>query len=266
MPFWIRRPDPNGPSAAPPDVSDPSTAVVASSAPSAVPGHDLLIVPLASWYHSSWDQESGAPGDDTSESAINAFWADMRYCSWPEAYGPSAGTDENLARHFADMNKVTLSRLLKVLPPRLEGRAPPARRLDKGETYACFGETPNPTDLWSEGKPDQYFTKRHADAYEAEQKRRAAEVARRSGRAGARGAAQASARARTYVVSLSHFVPRQELLPEKRTLFTPMLHRVCGSAPLEQQLRQLMPDLQCATIPTDHPTKADHRQCFAWHR
>ena len=43
--------------------------------------------------------------------------------------------------------------------------------------------------------------------------------------------------------SLSHFVPRQELLPEKRTLFQPMLHRVSGSVPLEQQLRQLMPDL-----------------------
>lgn len=168
-PFWIRRPPPLGASAAPLDLSDPPE-LAAPSPSSTAPGHDVLLVPLQSWYHASWDQEVAA-GEEISESALHALWADMRYCSWPESHGPTAGADDRLARHFADMNKSALSRLLRVLPPRLEGRAPPARRLNKAETYNIFHETPNPTDLWSEAEPDQYFTKRHADAYLAEQAR-----------------------------------------------------------------------------------------------
>ena len=38
-------------------------------------------------------------------------------------------------------------------------------------------------------------------------------------------------------------VPRQDLVPEKRMLLQPSLHKVSGSAPLEEQLRRLMPDV-----------------------
>ena len=41
------------------------------------------------------------------------------------------------------------------------------------------------------------------------------------------------------VVTMSHFAPRLELMPEKRFLVDPHLPKVCGSAQIETQLRQL---------------------------
>ena len=43
------------------------------------------------------------------------------------------------------------------------------------------------------------------------------------------------------VISFSHFVPRQELMPEKRFLIEPHLTKVIGSDPLEHQIRRLRP-------------------------
>ena len=45
------------------------------------------------------------------------------------------------------------------------------------------------------------------------------------------------------VISFSHFVPRLELLPEKRFLLEPLLSRVVGSNVLESQIRRLQPSL-----------------------
>ena len=45
------------------------------------------------------------------------------------------------------------------------------------------------------------------------------------------------------ILSFSHFIPRQELLPEKRFLLEPLLTRVVGSDPLEAQVRRLKPHL-----------------------
>lgn len=45
------------------------------------------------------------------------------------------------------------------------------------------------------------------------------------------------------VISYSHFVPRQELFPEKRYVMEPHLHRVIGSDALEAQIRSLHPQL-----------------------
>merc|ERR1719424_1384674 len=71
----------------------------------------------------------------------------------------------------------------------------------------------------------------------------------RQGGAGAAVAAAAAAAARPagrpFTISFSHFVPRQELLPEKRMLIMADLHKVSGSDHLEAQLRQLMPDVYC---------------------
>ncbi len=48
---------------------------------------------------------------------------------------------------------------------------------------------------------------------------------------------------KTTVLSYSHYLPRQELLPEKRVLLAPLLATVVGSDVLESQLRRLQPDL-----------------------
>jgi hypothetical protein len=45
------------------------------------------------------------------------------------------------------------------------------------------------------------------------------------------------------VLSFSHFLPRQELCPEKRFLLEPLLAKVIGSDPLEAQVRRLNPHL-----------------------
>ena len=39
------------------------------------------------------------------------------------------------------------------------------------------------------------------------------------------------------IISFSHFVPRQELCPEKMFLMEPILAKVIGSNPLEEQVR-----------------------------
>jgi len=45
------------------------------------------------------------------------------------------------------------------------------------------------------------------------------------------------------VISFSHYLPRQELVPEKRFLSEPLLSKVIGSDVLEAQVRRLQPDL-----------------------
>ena len=45
------------------------------------------------------------------------------------------------------------------------------------------------------------------------------------------------------LISFSHFVPRQELVPEKRYIMEPHLHKVIGSDILETQIRTLQPQL-----------------------
>jgi predicted phosphodiesterase len=45
------------------------------------------------------------------------------------------------------------------------------------------------------------------------------------------------------IISLSHFLPHQELCPEKRFLPEPELHKVIGSDALRQQVGRLRPDL-----------------------
>ncbi len=45
------------------------------------------------------------------------------------------------------------------------------------------------------------------------------------------------------VITFSHFVPRIELVPEKRFLIDPNLMKVIGSEPLERQIRQVKPDI-----------------------
>lgn len=52
------------------------------------------------------------------------------------------------------------------------------------------------------------------------------------------------------VISYSHFVPRQELFPEKRYVMEPHLHKVIGSDALEQQIRSLCPQLHIVILCT----------------
>lgn len=53
---------------------------------------------------------------------------------------------------------------------------------------------------------------------------------------------------KTHLISFSHFVPRQELCPEKRFLLEPKLTKVIGSVPLEKQIRRLAPNLHIVCL------------------
>lgn len=52
-------------------------------------------------------------------------------------------------------------------------------------------------------------------------------------------------RGSTDVVSFSHFLPRIELLPEKRYLYLPTLTKAVGSRFLGDRVRALQPDAHC---------------------
>jgi hypothetical protein len=65
----------------------------------------------------------------------------------------------------------------------------------------------------------------------------ASEGARNSLAAGDCGATGGRLSRRPFIISFSHFVPRQELLPEKRMLIIADLHKVSGSTHLEAQVR-----------------------------
>ena len=244
QPFWIRAPkSTKTDDAAAAEASAKAENTAWTSAPPRAPVHqDLLLVPLQSWYHASWDVEPTLTEEEDDEVMMEMMWSDFRNCVWPNNLGAMGG-DTSLAEHFAQMNNGALSKLLRVVPSRMGGRLPPSRRLDKTETYALYNEVPHATNLWKSA--NEYFTARPVDDFLAQQMRTVEK--RRSSLVGSNnngnGANNNNPREDVFVISLSHFVPRQELLPEKRTLFQPGLHRVSGSVPLERQLRQLMPDL-----------------------
>ena len=58
-------------------------------------------------------------------------------------------------------------------------------------------------------------------------------------------------------VTYSHFLPRQELCPEKRFLSEPHLTKVMGSTFLEDQIRLVSPNLHIVSIVMTPPAMID---------
>ena len=159
--------------------------------PSVTPSF-LLLVPLLSWYHPSWDTEPDLPPEVLAEiydgrPAFEQRWADFRFCKWPEEvvggkeggreeWGSITTKDKGIAEWFAKQN---------------EGFLEDARvRLETRE-----------------------------------------------------GGKEGGAKKKVVVISFSHFLPREELCPEKRFLIEPLLPKVIGSQPLREQVERLKPDL-----------------------
>jgi len=191
---------------------------------------DVLLAPLNSWYHESWDREPELPNSDENGMEI---WTDMHLCKWPP-HLPNASLA--LAEHFAQLNETSLLQLTASLPPAPPaGRPQPSTVLDKVGTYALFKQKPYTTGaLWTSVEPATFFTPRTSPR----------PTQRLGGEAQPQGSSgESPLQSRPFVVSLSHMVPRQELIPEKRMLLFPSLHRVAGSDPLEAQIRRLMPDV-----------------------
>eukprot|EP00041_Stephanoeca_diplocostata_P028344 m.801212 g.801212 ORF g.801212 m.801212 type:complete len:484 (-) comp23357_c1_seq7:720-2171(-) len=119
------------------------------------PQQSMLIVPLLSWYHTSWDTEPDIP--DLSLPPVSLAAMDFRRCRWPSWLNPAT---ESVARHFDSLNK--------------------SINMDK--------------------LPDS-----------------------------------------TQVITFSHFLPFQQLLPEKRNLYYPHLPKIVGSDFLRERIRKMKP-------------------------
>ncbi|CAE7606223.1 FTSH10 [Symbiodinium natans] len=143
---------------------------------------DLLLVPLLSFYASSWDQEPDLEWCPPEQKAM-AGWLDFRILKWPQElidevicregefkFGKD-GTSTAISEIFAEMNE-----------PLLEG-------------VAAMKST-----CESDGRD-------------------------------------------LITISFSHYLPRQELFPEKRFLVDSMLPKVSGSRALESQIRRLQPEV-----------------------
>lgn len=133
----------------------------------------IWIVPIQSWYHSSWDTEPDITHPDylQAQQVIPFFkmWSDFLMCSWPA----------DLISH-EDFISLT----------------------SKNDALARFFDCIN----------DKYLPDIQVSSTDT-------------------------------VLSFSHFVPRQELCPEKRFLLEPLLSRVIGSVYLEKRIRSLKPHL-----------------------
>lgn len=209
-----------------------------SDASSTPPPRDVLIVPLDAWYHTDWDVEPDLDDDEFGPMGIDGadsfktLWTDFHLCKWPD--GLENGS-RALAERVSRLNEPSLQLLTMHLPPPPPaGRPAPTRRLTKTETYALYDTTPRGGDngLWSSVDPNTFFTP-------LTKPRRT----QPPGVVVADGAEARAAARRPFIISASHMVPRQELIPEKRMLLQPSLHRVSGSEPLEAQIRRLMPDI-----------------------
>ena len=216
-------------------------AQAASGQPQQQP-QDILIVPLQSWYHSSWDREpdlfAAQPGRSKEDFASS--WSDFHMCKWPEPF--DCGQTDALAEHFALMNEPVITSLLGAMPKQQpSGRRQPPLRLDKEKTYARWDQTPYTPGkpLWSSIDTSTFFTQRATDAYlEAKQAEEDLALASAPDAAAAAtavdvsdGAAASAAPRRPFVLSLSHFVPRQELV-RIRTRSNPCRARAHVVAPL----------------------------------
>eukprot|EP00891_Asterochloris_glomerata_P009593 jgi/Astpho2/9593/e_gw1.00146.85.1_t len=127
----------------------------------------LWIVPLKSWYHSSFDKEPDIAGSLSAERVFKDFHA----CRWPEHFD---ARDTSLAQHFDQMNAESVDTV--------------------AHSLQC----------------------------------------------------QSSANQnRSPVITFSHYLPFQGLLPEKRMLFVPNLAKASGSDFLLPHIQRLQPLAHC---------------------
>ena len=79
----------------------------------------LLLLPLWSWYHSSWDREPDLPPQLQPPLDPEKRVSDFRLCKWgslaeaPDfVFGPGGETSDHLAKRFAERNEAWISAVL----------------------------------------------------------------------------------------------------------------------------------------------------------
>lgn len=175
----------------------------------------VVIFPLYSWYHSGWDVEPEIRHPDylgvEEAMPFRRKWGDFSMCSWPtdllsqEDFCSVDNDNTVLAEYFAAINEPFLNPI---------------------KTKCAEISTP-------ETSMKQHLTSLSSsdddagDAVNSE----------------SRGPGSPIVQENDTIISFSHFLPRQELCPEKRFLLEPLLAKVVGSRFLESQIRRLKPHI-----------------------
>eukprot|EP00607_Mallomonas_marina_P001290 CAMPEP_0182435214 /NCGR_PEP_ID=MMETSP1167-20130531/74423_1 /TAXON_ID=2988 /ORGANISM="Mallomonas Sp, Strain CCMP3275" /LENGTH=327 /DNA_ID=CAMNT_0024626001 /DNA_START=120 /DNA_END=1103 /DNA_ORIENTATION=- len=189
----------------------------------------LLLFPLYSWYHAGFDTEPELNDKDFLEvDQIYPFerrWGDFSMCHWPSSLVKASDVksihvdNRTLAYTFAALNEHSLSVYLNSEGTDRDNSIAHTQEGERGE-----GGGGDERRGVLEGKIN--INKKNEQQTEYDQKR-----------------CHHDREEQETVISFSHFVPRQELCPEKRFLVEPYLPRVIGSDVLEHQVRRLHPHL-----------------------
>jgi len=205
-------------------------------------GENIVIIPLYSWYHSGFDSEPlltvpvdlrRPAAEEHSGYSMAENWSDFAFCRWPrelvshEIVADITLNDETLAQYFAQFNAGFIAQYAKSWselgrPPAVRSSVSPAtvqllptnileqRLLSDATIHPLTSKsthTTAPPPSPAPCEPADFTIDRTSD----------------------------------FVITFSHFVPRQELTPEKRFLLEADLTKVIGSNVLEAQIRALAP-------------------------
>jgi predicted phosphodiesterase len=182
----------------------------AQGAPSPVnPASSVVIFPLYSWYHSGWDAEPEISHPDYLgvEEALpfKRKWGDFSMCSWPD----DLVSQEDFCS--IDNDNTVLAKYFAAI----------------NEPFLSPMKTKPAVISTSEPFSEQHLRNRSDGAREAQNS---------NSESGSPLVLENDT-----IISFSHFLPRQELCPEKRFLLEPLLAKVVGSRFLENQIRRLKP-------------------------
>ena len=190
-------------------------------APTVVPSSPCgaVIFPLYSWYHSGWDKEPELVHPDfLAVEAVMPFarkWGDFAMCSWPEDvisqsdFSSTLVDNTVLAEAFAEINEPFL------YPD-----------VTKSTASSSSSSSSSGTSSGSSSSNGSVGSRKGSSS---------------SGSSGSLDHDSPLVHPGDSVISFSHFLPRQELCPEKRFLLEPLLTKVVGSDFLERQVRRLRP-------------------------
>jgi len=203
-------------------------------------GLSVVILPLHAWYHSGWDCEPELthPAYIAGEEALpfQRKWGDFSLCSWPidiVTHDRFASTSEDstaLAESFGLLNEPFLYPLPHIQQKHDSPNGSPAAR-STSNSEVPVAETKS----YENEKKATIF----GFAKEVVCKRPVANTTHTP----AIKLGSPYIKESDTVISFSHFLPRQELCPEKRFLIEPLLAKVVGSDPLEEQIRRLQPHI-----------------------